>query len=101
MQWKSWLEANSNSWIITDRGNELVAVWDIIKINHDIEFGEISEVLKMSWEKMTDLKASDDLQVPKCIPEDSIKKTAKNESQCSRNSANISTKNGAYTRKEF
>ena len=30
-QWKSDIETNSRSWIITDRGKNLVAIWDVIK----------------------------------------------------------------------
>ena len=61
-QWKSDIETNSRSWIITDRGKNLVAIWDIIKINHEEEFGEIKNVLKISWEKKTGLKADSNFQ---------------------------------------
>ena len=61
-QWKSDIETNSWSWIITDRGKNLVAIWDIIKINHEEGFGEIKNVLKISWEKKTGLKADSNFQ---------------------------------------
>ena len=61
-QWKSDIETNSRSWIVTDRGKNLVAIWDIIKINHEEEFGEIKNVLKISWEKRTGLKGDSNFQ---------------------------------------
>ena len=61
-QWKSDIETNSRSWIVTDRGKNLVAIWDIIKINHEEEFGEIKNVLKISWEKKTGLKGDSNFQ---------------------------------------
>ena len=61
-QWKNCIETNSRSWIITDRGKNLVAIWDIIKINHEEEFGEIQNVLKISWGKKTGLKGDSNFQ---------------------------------------
>ena len=58
-QWTSYLKSHSNTWVLTDRGKKLVAVWDIIEINHEEELGEIREILKSAWEKMSGLKAAD------------------------------------------
>ena len=55
--WKDGLVANNNTWILTDRGNKLVAVWDVIGRNHQEEFGEVKEVLIKVWEKMTGLQS--------------------------------------------
>ena len=60
-QWKEGL-ANSSTWIIIDRGNKLIAVWDIIKRNHQKELGAVRNVLRNVWERMTGLKAEQDLQ---------------------------------------
>ena len=60
-QWKSGLVANNSTWILTSRGKKLIAVWDIIKMNHEKELGEVREVLRRAWEEMTGLKAEQDL----------------------------------------
>ena len=58
--WKDALVANNSTWIITDQGCKLVAIWDVIRINHQEEFGEIQEELRMAWEKMTGLESEPD-----------------------------------------
>ena len=55
-QWKSALVAYSSTWRLISRG-ELKPIWDIIKLNHDKELGEIKEVLRSTWENMTGIKA--------------------------------------------
>ena len=59
--WKSGLVANNSTWILTDRGQKLEAVWDIIRRNHQRELGSIRDVLRSSWEKITGLNAEQDL----------------------------------------
>lgn len=59
--WRSGLLTNNSTWILTDRGKKFVAVWDIIRMNHSKELGDIKELLKTSWEKMAGLKAEEDL----------------------------------------
>ena len=59
--WKSGLVANNSTWIVTNRGKKLVAVWDIIRKNHERELGEIRGVLRSTWEKMSGLKAEQEL----------------------------------------
>ena len=63
--WKAGLVANNSTWILTDRGSKLVAVWDVIGMNHDHqkEFGEVREVLRKAWEEMTGLQS-----VPNFMP---------------------------------
>ena len=51
------LEGDRDTWIVTDRGEKLEAVWDIIKRNHR-EFGDIIDVLKTTWESVTGLEAA-------------------------------------------
>ncbi len=60
-EWGKGLVSDSNTWVLIDRGKELVAVWDIIKKNHPDEFGELAEVLSKSWEDLTGFKAEKDL----------------------------------------
>ncbi len=60
-EWGKGLVSDSNTWVLIDRGKELVAVWDIIKKNHPDEFGDLAEVLSKSWEDLTGFKAEKDL----------------------------------------
>lgn len=59
--WKSGLVANNSTWILTDRGQKLEAVWDIIRRNHQRELGDVRDALRTSWEKITGLNAEQDL----------------------------------------
>ena len=59
--WKSGLVANNSTWIVTDQGKKLIPVWDIIRKNHERELGEIRGVLRSTWEKLSGLKAEQDL----------------------------------------
>ena len=59
--WKSGLVANNSTWIVTDRGKKLIPVWDIIRKNHERELGEVRGVLRSTWEKLSGLKAEQDL----------------------------------------
>lgn len=56
-KWREGLVANNSTWAIIDRGEKLKAVWDIIAMNHKKELGEVSEILRKAWEKMTGLKS--------------------------------------------
>ena len=56
-KWNEGLAKYNSTWILTDRGTRYIAVWDIIRMNYEEEFGDISEVLRNAWEKMTGLKA--------------------------------------------
>ena len=58
--WKAGLVANNSTWILTDRGNQLLAVWDVIEMNHQKEFGGVREVLRNAWEEMTGLESEPD-----------------------------------------
>jgi hypothetical protein len=58
--WKAGLMTNNCTWILTDRGSKLVAVWDVIGRNHEKELGEIKDVLRKAWEEMTGLKSEPD-----------------------------------------
>ena len=55
--WKAGLVANNSTWILTDRGSKLVAVWDVIGMNHQNELGGVTEVLRKAWEEMTGLQS--------------------------------------------
>ncbi len=59
--WKSGLVAYNSTWILTDRGKQLVSIWEIIKRNHERELGGVRDILRQAWEKMTGLKAEPDL----------------------------------------
>ena len=53
--------AETDSWNLTDRGKQLVAIWEILALDHHCEkFGSVIEVLKESWEKLTGLEANND-----------------------------------------
>ena len=67
--WKNGLVENNSTWILTDRGQKLEAVWDIIKRNHQKELGNVVDVLRTSWEKITGLEAEQDLSVGIIDPE--------------------------------
>ena len=56
-KWEEGLLADKNKWIITDRGEKLVAVWDIIKRNHR-DLDDVIDVLKTTWESVTGLEAA-------------------------------------------
>ena len=58
--WKNSLAANSSMWILTDRGQKFVAVWDIIKRNHQRDLGDVRDVLRTTWESVTGLTAECD-----------------------------------------
>ena len=58
--WKAGLVANNSTWILTDRGSKLMAVWDVIGRNHQREFREVKEVLRNAWEGMTGLQSEPD-----------------------------------------
>ena len=60
--WKSGLVANNSTWILTDRGEKLVAVWDIIQRNYKDKLGELGQVLKITWERMTGCVAEQSAQ---------------------------------------
>ena len=51
--WRSGLLADSNSWILIDRGTKVTTVWDIISNAQEEEFRGLGEVLRAAWEKMT------------------------------------------------
>lgn len=69
--WKAGLVANKSTWVLTDRGSELVAVWDVIGRNHGKEFGELKDVLRKAWETKTGLQSVPDfLPTLKYNPED-------------------------------
>ena len=51
----------TDCWNLTDRGKQLVAIWELLALDHHYEkFGSIIDVLKESWEKMTGLEATTD-----------------------------------------
>ena len=58
--WKNDLVANNSTWILTDRGQKFEAVWDIIKRNHLRNLGDITDVLRTTWEEVTGLTAECD-----------------------------------------
>ena len=60
-KWKKGLVMYNSTWVLTDRGKKLVAVWDIIKLNHEGEFGRLKKSLRSSWEKNTGLQAEREL----------------------------------------
>ena len=60
--WKEGLAANNHTWILTDRGDKLIAVWDVIIWHHKWELGTVADVLRKAWEEMTGLKAE------QCLP---------------------------------
>ncbi len=47
--WNRELAANSNTWVLIDRGRDVVAVWDIINMNHKRELGDVAEELRTAW----------------------------------------------------
>jgi hypothetical protein len=59
--WKVGLATNNRTWKLTDRGSKLVAVWDVIRRNHEKELGEIKDALRKAWEEMTGLQSEPDL----------------------------------------
>ena len=59
-EWRKRLIADNSTWVLTDRGKRLISVWDIIKTNYETEFGELIDVLRSSWEKVTGLIAEKD-----------------------------------------
>ena len=60
-QWGKECIAETNSWNLTDRGKQLVAIWELLALDHHYEkFGSVIDVLKESWEKMTGLEATND-----------------------------------------
>ena len=61
IQWKSGLVTNNSTWSLIDRGSKFIAVWDIIRQNHEQELGLVREILKEAWERMTGLIAELDL----------------------------------------
>ena len=60
-KWKNGLVENNSTWILIDRGEKLMPVWDIIKLNHEVEFGHLSKLMSSSWERKTGLTAQQDL----------------------------------------
>ena len=58
-KWNEDLVTDNDTWIVTDRGEKLEAVWDIIKRNHR-GLGDVIDVLKTTWESVTGLEASSD-----------------------------------------
>ena len=75
--WKAGLVANNSTWMLTDRGNKLVAVWEVIGRNHQKELGEVRELLRKAWEEMTGLTSEPDI-LPnlKHTPEDVLKEVS-------------------------
>ena len=59
--WKSGLVANNSTWNLIDRGKKLIAVWDIIKKNHEKDLGKVREILRNTWEKISGFKAEQEL----------------------------------------
>jgi hypothetical protein len=56
-KWKEGIVVDNNMWEVIDRGRKLKAVWDIVRMNHKEELGEIVHVLRKAWEEMSGLKA--------------------------------------------
>jgi hypothetical protein len=56
-KWKEGIVVDNNTWALTDRGRKLKAVWDIVRMNHKEELGEIVDVLRKAWEEISGLKA--------------------------------------------
>ena len=50
-EWKAGLVANNDTWCITKRDDTLIPIWEIIEMNHK-KLGQLSQVLKQSWEKI-------------------------------------------------
>ena len=76
--WKAGLVANNSTWILTDRGSKLVAVWDVIGMNHQNELGEVREVLRKAWEEMTGLQSEPDFMPNlKYDPEEVLREVSK------------------------
>ena len=51
----------TDCWNLTDRGKQLVAIWELLALDHHFEeFGSVIDVLKESWERMTGLEATND-----------------------------------------
>ncbi len=72
--WNSGLVANNKTWVLIDRGIKVESVWDIINTNHRTELGDMVEVLRNTWEKITSLKAKKDLtSILSHEPEDVLK----------------------------
>ena len=59
--WKRGLVANNRTWTLIDRGKKLMPVWDIIRKNHEKDLGKIREILQNNWEKISGLKAEQEL----------------------------------------
>ena len=60
-QWGKECITETNSWNLTDRGKQLVAIWELLALDHHYEkFGGVIDVLKESWEKITGLEATTD-----------------------------------------
>ena len=61
-QWGKECIAETDCWNLTDRGKQLVAIWELLALDHHYEeFGRVINVLKESWEKMTGLEATNDV----------------------------------------
>ena len=60
-QWENKCITEPDCWNLTDRGKQLVAIWELLALDHRYEkFGRVIDVLKESWEKMTGLEATFD-----------------------------------------
>lgn len=71
--WRVGLVSSNSTWILTDRGNRFIAVWDVIRMNHSDELHETVDVLREAWEEMTGLTAERDLQLASYNPENVLK----------------------------
>lgn len=67
-EWKTDLITHNNTWILADRGIKLIAIWDIIEMNHS-ELCAIKEVLKNAWQKMTGLTVEQNLLIDSYDPD--------------------------------
>lgn len=78
-EWKTGLVASNNTWNLIDRGTNFVPVWEIIRMNHSEQFGKVRElidVLKKTWEKMTNENAEPDFETPSYSRTDVMKEVS-------------------------
>ncbi len=70
--WKRGLKVKNNTWVLIDRGTNVIAVWDIINTNHRRELGDVVEVLKATWGKVKEqlYKSREPLVQPNAIKPD-------------------------------
>ena len=64
--WKNGLVASNSTWYLIDRGSVQVPVWDIIQMNHENDFQNSSNLLKLlrqAWKNMNEIDSKSPKEV--------------------------------------